>query len=359
MHGPHAIGSTMSPKPLHHHLDKLRSQLMLTSRRVNKTIGVLQDAQAQARVRLEELSTANVDEVREGAGLMCDEEWRLVVAVDKVSLLAKSSLEAMSAMQQAFGALVPRLAACTNEIRSHIASLAHLIKRMKMDPPASYAAVCDEPSPRIRAAKGTPKSSANSVDLFAMQASAHAASILDAEALAACNKVLEAVRDHTGKLEGAASDRALRMQEVLTSPTRKSPAERKRAGEIGVEALIEALCEAAKLKEGESSHDAPLHLLRGSYPQPEAPEVHRTHTLCNSYPHADLELGGPKAVYKLKKREAAAAKLAASSILELKQREAAVQQANDLRVFSRSFAWFGGASRKAENAKPKSIAFSC
>lgn len=315
----------MSPSNLRQHLDKLFAQLMLSSRRVDKTICVVEDAQVQARVRLEEVGMTNVDEVRQreaeyqaemaerkavglptaGAGAMNIEEWRLVEAVDKLDFYARRTLDSMGSMHEAFSALQERIQECLREIHTHLGQLDEMLKRLKMAPPDAGVS----PS-----AAGTAKSSANSIDLFAIQTSAHAAAILDAEALAACNKLLEAVRTHSVKLEGAASDRTLRLQDLLASPTRKSPAERRRTAEIGMETFVEALCEAARRKLGERSHEAPFHLLRGCYPtEGEPPPMHRVKTVKNTYPLDDLHQGDRLAVRRLKKREAAAARLAATT----------------------------------------------
>lgn len=299
-----SIAKTMSPSMLLQHLEKLTSQLALTSRRIDRTFGVLDDATSHAQMRANEAAGSGADDVRPNVGMMRPDECRLLDAVERVGFEAERTLDAMVAARAILDSLAARLTSCTTQLGQYSSEITELLKKLKPPHPSSK-----------EAAKGMPRSSASHLDLFQVQASAQAASVLDAEVLATCKRMLEAVQQHCVKLERACGVRALRLQHLLASPERKAPAERLRAAQIGLEQFVEAVSSVGRRAPGGGSADAPMHLLRGTYPSAgEPPPPHRQTTLCNTF-GGELSQGDLLMQRKLKRERVQAARAAMATIV--------------------------------------------
>ena len=237
-------GANMTPARLLKHLNKLKDQLVRTSNRVEKTLGVLQDARNHAQQRMAQLEEVRRDDIHLDGNCMSAEESDLVAAFDGIAFVAHDA---------------------SNAMKDARASLADLAKRL-----AESLTDLDEQSAELEVTlwPGRFSGTASSMDLFHVQSSARAASILDDESQIACKRALEVVSLHSAKLETAHLDQELRLRTLLTSPQRKSPARRQHGEQTGMEGFVETVFNALPSQRGTTRDASPAqkHLLRGSYP---------------------------------------------------------------------------------------------
>ena len=81
----------MTPARLLKHLNKLKDQLVRTSNRVEKTLGVLQDARNHAQQRMAQLEEVRRDDIHLDGNCMSAEESDLVAAGEHPSPSANPS----------------------------------------------------------------------------------------------------------------------------------------------------------------------------------------------------------------------------------------------------------------------------
>ena len=229
---------------LSHFLEKVRSRMDSTRRRLGRAIEVLNAANAHAVQRYSTDDDVAMDRLSASVLSLAPtkHEWDLILASEHVGHASEGCTAAAGAHREYLQRLEQHLEASVSTLAEQSEALKRITQtRLTLRP--------------------FPPSASNDEELFRIQRDVHAASDLETHIRSACIDATHASRRQVSRVESATAMRVSVVHSILSSPERLTPEARVRAKETGFDAVVK---NAVRSGEGRLI-EPPMTLLRGKY----------------------------------------------------------------------------------------------
>ena len=274
-HVPIEVAKKTTWGSLKEQMARVRSNLESRTRRLKKTLTVVDDAHNHAKQRTSEVKDAHLEEAKleEMGDAVTFEERRLIDSIDKLATAAYDAAKEMEEHYILLEGFQEQVDAKVEEFGEYHS----VIDSMLTNPP----------SPE--------KGGLQRRGMFKVQQFMLGASAVETDARIACQQAMEAARRHGTAVERAKGEQNRWLHKVLAAPRRKVPYVRAFTEEVGLERVLDKLLGMERVEKGRSQtrHIVPYYVLKKRYPtDDDVPDVHHSKIEQNDYSYDDL-LTGP------------------------------------------------------------------